>query len=546
MRESLQVMTFRNIAMFNMIIIITLLLLDKASSYFLILSVAQFVFIPFMLHLICKNDQSRISSWLVYLSIPAFIALFMIHIVKGTVPEMIPFLLSCIYFLFTLIVAIYGVSRFLKRGFVHFEEFLIDMGLICLAIGGAWYVAYEGNINTGFSPIITWLTSIHFHYSAFLLLLFTGFIGRLHKPRGYHLIGMSVLVAPFIVAIGITFSVYLELVSVILYMFSIYGLIFLSFKTSFQHTIQQWMIRISFSALGVSILFSFLYAFGNVTGIFSITIDFMLRSHGITNMVFFALIGMIGWALKLPPSHQQKLQFPISTIRGKWINDERILKGKTTKKKYVGLVDQLSNYVPNNSPTLSPTIVDFYENTNQYRLFANVNWHFGFLPFALIYRLISSKTKQINLPLSRKKVEMTGDIVAIKDKLDGRDKTRAWIRKIDGETTFVALYSSHQTKNRTYMNIALPLPWTSMIGILELSQIGQNLRLSSKNKQCSHADSGIYLVIKDSLFKLPIEEQFDVSEVANGNLEARHVMWIFSIPFLTIHYTIYHESAYTG
>ena len=49
-----------------------------------------------------------------------------------------------------------------------------------------------------------------------------------------------------------------------------------------------------------------------------------------------------------------------------------------------------------------------------------------------------------------------------------RDNVRVWMRKIGDDTAFVALYSTHEKNGRSYMNIALPLPFSSMIGILEL------------------------------------------------------------------------------
>lgn len=130
----------------------------------------------------------------------------------------------------------------------------------------------------------------------------------------------------------------------------------------------------------------------------------------------------------------------------------------------------------------------------------------------------------------------------MKDDIDGRNGTRAWVRKINEETTFVALYSSHKDKGRTYMNIALPLPYSSMIGILELSQHGKSLRLCSTKQLSVDADSGIYLAFGKHLFRLPIEEQFNIAEIEEGILKAQHNMWIFSLPFLKIDYEIYHKN----
>lgn len=116
---------------------------------------------------------------------------------------------------------------------------------------------------------------------------------------------------------------------------------------------------------------------------------------------------------------------------------------------------------------MKPSIIDFYENTKQFKLFSEVHWHTWFKPFAAVYGMISQRMQQLNLPYSSKKMKMTGDIIAVED---GRFKTRAWLRKIEAEVIFVALYSMHEKGEKTYMNIALPLPFSSMIGILELQE----------------------------------------------------------------------------
>ncbi|WP_164669269.1 YndJ family protein [Virgibacillus doumboii] len=524
-------MTFRNIGIINIFILFVIAVLGVHPWHFLLLTVAQLVYVPLILNLVMKNDDGKYARYLPYLGIPAFLTVILLQVTSETSWD--PFL-AIIYFLFTLLIAGYGLMRFFNRGFAHLEEFLIDMGLIYIAVGGAWFFAYEAGIDTGFSAIMTWLTGIHFHYAAFLLPVFVGFLGRIYKSTFYNWIAAAVLVSPMIVALGITFSTLLELVSVLVYIFGIYGLINLSFKSPV-----NWLVRLSFSALGVAILFSLLYAFGNLTGLYTITIDFMLIFHGTINAVFYALAGIIGWSIQYPPSKHEYFKFPVSRIRGKGKVGETILTGKLDTATCNGLVDNMNIY-DIDAETLSSSIIDFYENTNQYRLFSEVKWHTWFKPFAAVYRLISRYVEQINLPFSSKQVEMTGNIYSIKDDVDGRNDVRAWVRKVKKETTFVALYSSHENKGQTYMNIALPLPGSVMVGVLDLTPHGKDLRLSSK-KQSLDADSGIYLAAGKFFFMLPIEEQFDVWEVEEGVLKARHNMWIFSIPFLTIEYDIFNK-----
>lgn len=527
--------TFISIVLFLIAVVF-----GQDSPYLFLLTAAQVVYVPLILQFIVKKDD-WFSRYYAIFAIPALISIVLLHITHQSGWDV---LLAAIYLLFTCIVAAYGIYRFLTRGFVHFEEFSIDAALISLSIGGMWFFAHITNIDTGFSPMFTWLTAIHFHYAAFLLPVFVGLLGRIYKPRLYPLAAGILLISLFLLAIGITFSVWMEWISVVFYIIGIYMVIYYALKVPIVRQFQKWLIVLSFSSLGMTILFSFLYALGRLTNDFTVSIDFMLQFHGFLNCVIFALFGVIGWSFYVPPAKIQNWTFPVSKIRGSIVIAEKILpniKDERALNSHKGLVDDMAIYEPNiKLSTLAPSIRDFYENTLEYRLYAKVQWKTWFKPFAAVYRLISSVVQQINLPLSSKRVEMTGDIVNMNADLDGRSSPRAWVRKINNQVTFIALYSSHRTKNRTFMNIALPLPWTSMIGILELLQIDNELQLSSK-KRDEDSDAGIYLAWNKHLLALPIEETFHVKEMEDGKLFAEHHMWIFSIPFLKITYRIEHR-----
>lgn len=515
-------MTYKSIAISHTILFFIVAAFSEGPWYFLMLSVAQILFVPLVLKLVMKDNRL-----IYYFVAPAVIA---VSILQITEDSRIDSLLALVYLLFTFVVAMYGFKRFMSRGFTHFEEFAIDMGMMYLFIGGLWFVTSVLEIDTGFTPILTWLTGIHFHYSSFLLPVFIGFLGRIYKPASYPWLAAIILISPLVVAIGITFSTTLEFISVLLYMIGIYGFIILAVKATYKTRYQKGLVITSFGALGVTILFSLLYATGNAFGVFGVTIDFMLKFHGFLNCFLFAFIGILGWSIWTPPSRYQKPQFPISKIKGKGTVGEKVLDDHHINKNYTGLVDDMSIF--GDKETLPPMISHFYEQTMHYRLFSTVHWHAWFKPFAAIYRLFSSRVQQLNLPFTSREMEMTGDIVAIED---GRTNTRAWIRKIKTSTVFVALYSFHTRDEQAYMNISLPLPWSSMVGILVLQEQEGKLLLTSKSALGS--DAGIYLAVREIIFKLPLEEQFLLEE-KNKILTAKHEMRIFSIPFLTINYRI--------
>ncbi|OIU71829.1 YndJ family protein [Rossellomorea aquimaris] len=488
------------------------------QPHLLMLTAAQLILVPVMLLQILELSRlHRIIIWIAMLSV------FLLQFVSLSGGKL---LLSFIYVSFTLLVAANGLKRFSRRGFTNLAEISIDVGLMYLFIGGLWFFAYINGVDTGFNPLITWLTAIHFHYSAFLLPISLGLFGRMHGSTLYRWIVPVILAGPMLVAIGITFWPILEVLSVLLYILAIYSLIGLSFRTRFASRLQAFLIRISYSALGVTILFSMLYALNSAFGYWYVSIEFMLLFHGLVNCIFFGLACVIGWAASPPASKQETWTFPVSRIKGRC---------EWSGKKHPGLVDNLKDFVDVDS--LPHSIVHFYEHTEEYQLTASVKWAAWFMPLALCFKLISRRMQQLNLPLSSKRTEMTGEILQVDPDMDGREHPRVWVRKVKHSTVFAAIYSRHETNGRTFMNIALPLPHSSMVGILQLKELNGSLILSSEGE----GDPGVYLAGGDSLLKLPLSEHFLIRETSRGSLAASHNMKIFGMHFLNIEYLIHRK-----
>jgi hypothetical protein len=196
-----------------------------SEPYLLMLTAAQLIFVPLMLQLLLETKRKHIIfNWIAMLSI------FLLQVIPSSTGQMV---LAFIYMILTFFVACHGLKRFFQRGFTNWAEISIDIGMMYLFVGGLWFFAYIAGIDTGFSPLITWLTAIHFHYSAFLLPISLGFFGRLHDSTWYRLIVPIILSGPILVAIGISFSPLLEFISVLLYIFAIYTLIVLAYRTRF-------------------------------------------------------------------------------------------------------------------------------------------------------------------------------------------------------------------------------------------------------------------------------------------------------------------------
>lgn len=517
MQANLKKSFLNPLALFGIFLFIGVFFLGTQQYYLYYLTVAQLIFVPVMVQIVVKlqkSDQIFIGFGMVAVS------LLMLDVLEEAAVFW-----AAIYVLATVVIAKQGILRFMQRGFTNMAEFIIDLGLLYLAIGGVWYFAYIIGIDTGFSPLITWLTAIHFHYSAFLLCISLGLLGRLYKGKGYVPVASIIAAGPMLVALGITFSTTIELVSVVLYIIAIYLLFFMTFRTKMP-ILQGVAIRLSIGVLCFTILWSLLYAFGNFTGNVIVGIPDMLTFHGMFNSIFFGSLTILGWAMQIPESRQPVYNFPVSKIRGTW---------RKEGVPHPGLVDHLADYT--DIDHLPDSIQHFYEHTEEYRLFASVQWRRWFKPFAFFYHLISRRIGQLNLPLSPKRNEMTGTIRKVEETLDGRVNPRVWRRTIGNETVFVAIYSKHHiTEGRTYMNIALPLPFSTMIGILSLEEKEGRLHLSSDGSK----DEGIYLAIGHYIMRLPLQEHFVIEEKGK-ELKAMHDMKIFGLPFLHIDYSIVHE-----
>ena len=233
-------MKMRNFALIHILLVGLVVLFGTNLWPFLLLTVAQLVYVPIALRLVMVQGD-WLSRYYYYFAVPAYVSVGLLQMTTSKWDG----LLAGVYLLFTVMIACYGLSRFLTRGFTRLEEFAIDIGLIYLALGGGWYFAYVVGIDTGFTPLITWLTAIHFHYSAFLLPIFVGFLGRLYKTTFYQVICTIIILSPMVVAIGITFSRWIELLSVILYMVRVIRFTLSHLENSFSKSYPK-MVRSTF------------------------------------------------------------------------------------------------------------------------------------------------------------------------------------------------------------------------------------------------------------------------------------------------------------
>lgn len=515
----------------------------SVAEALVLLSILFFVpgIFPFVFHqLPLRTAQFLESGFIQCYPIAAFFA------VLALVTDIGGFAL--IWWLYTVFMALYAILRLWKTKIHRIEETSVLFGLIYLAGGGFWFFAYAAHMQMmQFGPLIILLTAVHFHYSAFLIPIFNGLLGRIIRKNRilYSWITSVILFSPLLIALGITFSKTLDVIAVGIYMAALYLHAFLVFTTDFRSRMGKCLIRLSSAVLMITITFSMIYSFGVFRQDVTLTINQMIWIHGFVNAFFVILPALIGWRIEDPKSFDAGSVKTFSRIYGKRRIGKDFLAARQAESnaQFRGLVDDMGSLRSKDfSPEkLAPFIPSFYEQTIDYDVKAKVTWSTWFRPLAMVYEWFSRRTGQIHLSTNRDWYRMYSTIKGVDSKKDGREKVRAWIRTNEkNETVFTALYSVYRSNGEGYMNISLPLPFSSMTGILKPYHQKKKLVLTSRRRKSRAGDEGIYLQTRAGTFPLPLSETFLIEAALDNRLTAVHHMWLFGIKFLTVHYSITH------
>lgn len=455
---------------------------------------------------------------------------------------------ALIWWMYTVFIALYAILRLWETKIHRIEETSVLFGLIYLAGGGFWFFAYAAHLQImQFGPLIILLTAVHFHYSAFLIPIFNGLLGRtIRKHRMlYSWITWVILLSPLLIALGITYSKTLDVIAVSIYMAAIYLHAFLVFTAAFRTKTGTFLIRLSSAVLMITIAFSMIYSFGVFRQEVTLTINQMIWIHGFVNAFGVILPALIGWRIEDAKPFDADSVKTFSRIYGKRKIGEEFLASIQAENnaRYSGLVDDMGSLRSKDfSPEkLAPLILSFYEQTIEYNIKAKVTWSTWFRPLAIIYEWFSRRIGQIHLSTNPDWYRMYSKIRGVHSKKDGRERVRAWIRTNEkNETIFTALYSVYHSNGEGYMNISLPLPFSSMTGILKPYHHQEKLVLTSRRRKSRAGDEGIYLQTRAGTCPLPLSETFLIEAAHDNKLTAVHHMWLFGIKFLTVHYSITH------
>ena len=203
-----------------------------------------------------------------------------------------------------------GLSRLpavARGGFGRIEEVCVDAGLLYLVVGAVWLVLSRfGASLLGFEEPIVLLTAVHFHYTGFAVPLIAGAVGRaLNRslPRWHPLfrcVAIGVIGGPPLIALGFVFSPLLKVVAVVWLAVSLVGLCLFSLVVLpiMHHRVAQGLLAVFTTAGLVGMVLASVYAIGEFTGQFWLSIPHMARTHGVINALGFTLCGLLAWIIE--------------------------------------------------------------------------------------------------------------------------------------------------------------------------------------------------------------------------------------------------------
>ncbi|GAK10476.1 YndJ family protein [Geomicrobium sp. JCM 19039] len=535
-------------AIIGLILVFGFSVLFSVSLIELALFLAIFVWVPVLLHYIVPLSTGiSADRWLIQAG--RWSLLF--AVAGGLAVVLESTILAGIWLVFTLVIGVLGVLRQLRYGLFLSEEMLINLALVYLPVGGGWLVLSVSGASSWlpYSDVIVWLTAVHFHYASFLLLIIAGlYVRHLRQKRSVPIVwpplASMLAIGPVLIAIGIDQGPPLEFYLVVFYWLALAGFSVWWFIDATRRTDLTGWVRVVMSSAALVFLctssFSVLYSYGLYTGTMIVDIPWMVTWHGAINATVFSLLTvLVIWQTHARPDVRT---IEVSRLRTRgYVGDKPIQSGDWPAGTHrAKLVHDWHRFV-GDLETMHPNIQKFYADPQSYNMHADVQWAGWIRPLKPMVHAITRRMGQLNVPSGR--VEMTGRVLPIDPTEDGRLYASAWLRRnaATEEAIFTAVYSMQHRANHSFMNIALPLPFGTMTGILRPANDNTDgFILSSRPVE---GEEGIYLTFGRLTVRTPLYETFHVQALEENRLQAKQQLTIFGIRFLTIHYRLHEKRA---
>ena len=211
------------------------------------------------------------------------------------------------------LIALFGLTRLISRGFYPVNELSIDAGLFYLPVAGVWLVIYRLGVQPfGFGETIILLTAVHFHFTGFATPIIAGMSGRILAARKYptKLFGLAVfgiVTAMPLVAAGITFTPLLGFIGTLLLSTSLVLLAILNIgwvQPAIDSSLNRTLLIVGAVASCAAMVLASLYSYSLVAHTVVLTIPGMAVTHGLLNAFGFVTCSLLAWTrMSLKSAH---------------------------------------------------------------------------------------------------------------------------------------------------------------------------------------------------------------------------------------------------
>lgn len=266
---------------------------------------------------------------------------------------------------------------------------------------------------------------------------------------------------------------------------------------------------------------------------------------------------VILWGKKITPSDYSWLIGPFGELNGigeKFIyqlaKKEDLIVVRNVKSR--GLLFSIKEIQLNDSDIkkLSMQVIDFYENTSNYKLEFSVNWNPIFKLFGwLVNKLFSQRINQLNIPTENIEDSevLTSEIITLVSRINNEVKYTIWLRKLksSGKVIYSGIYSVCKIPSgKVCIKATFPLPKGNATVIMKPSVGSKNeLILDSSGKK--FGDAGFYFLLndsKDACWAQFISSFTDKLEINNDNsIQANQTLKLWNIRVVTFYYKIFLE-----
>jgi hypothetical protein len=202
----------------------------------------------------------------------------------------------------------------------------------------------------------------------------------------------------------------------------------------------------------------------------------------------------------------------------------------------------------NNLSTVAEPVKEFYERTSEYELDSWSEWCALFKPLGLALAILfSRRLQQLNIPLSSldSSAGMTSRVLQMRDPSSGRLVQTAWVRELHA-TQNVLYAGSYSICNvpgypSPCVKVVFPLPNGNAIVLMkpEAHPDGSFSVTSAGNR---FGDPGFYFTLHNergltwARYVRSLKETIKVYAAEPGVVRADHILWIWGIEFLRLHY----------